>query len=64
MASANLEVQVSNGLSQWLHEHRLSIGFTTYQTNRLFMIGSKSADRLAVQERLFDRPMGQYWNDD
>ena len=64
MASANLEVQVSNGLSQWLHEHRLSIGFTTYQTNRLFMIGSKSADRLAVQERLFDRPMGLYWNDD
>ncbi len=64
MAHANLEVQVSHGLSQWLHEHRLSIGFTTYQTNRLFMIGSHSADRLAVQERLFDRPMGLTWHDD
>ena len=64
MANANLDVKVSNGLSQWLYEHRLSIGFTTYQTNRLFMIGSKSADRLAVQERLFERPMGLYWNND
>ena len=42
----------------WLAESNLSIAFTTYQTNRLFLVGAKDDGRLSVFERNFDRPMG------
>lgn len=50
----------SQGLWQWLNEIQISIAFTTYQTNRLFLIGCKADGKLAVNERLFDKPMGLY----
>ncbi|MDP2903608.1 MAG: TIGR03032 family protein, partial [Methylovulum sp.] len=54
----------SNGLWQWLQDMQISIAFTTYQTNRLFLIGCKPEGRLAVNERLFDKPMGLYADHD
>lgn len=54
----------SDGLWQWLHEAQISIAFTTYQTNRLFLVGCKPEGRLAVNERLFDKPMGLYSQND
>ncbi len=53
-------MQGSTGLWHWLQAMRISIGFTTYQTNRLFLVGCKADVRLAVNERLFDKPMGLY----
>ena len=47
-------------LWNWLTESHISLAFTTYQTNRLFLIGCKPEGRLAVNERLFDKPMGLY----
>ena len=55
-----LRVRHSSHFLSWLHESRLSLLFTTYQTNRLFLVGLKEEGRLSVFERLFDRPMGLY----
>ena len=53
-----LEVRVSRHFLSWLAESGASLAFTTYQTNRLFLIGTKEGGRLSVFERHFDRPMG------
>lgn len=53
-------IRSSDGLWQWLQDRRISLGFTTYQTNRLFLVGCKPEGRLAVNERLFDKPMGLF----
>jgi uncharacterized protein (TIGR03032 family) len=54
----------SEGLWHWLNEQQISLAFTTYQTNRLFLVGCKTEGRLAVNERLFDKPMGLYAKND
>ena len=54
----------SDGLWQWLQDSRISLAFTTYQTNRLFLVGCKPEGRIAVNERLFDKPMGLYADHD
>ena len=55
-----LPVNASEGLWEWLEKEQISIGFTTYQTNRLMLVGRKANGRLAINERLFDKPMGLY----
>ncbi len=52
-------ISSSDGLWNWLHESQISIAFTSYQSNRLFLVGCH-ADRLAIKQRLFDKPMGLY----
>src|SRR5436190_15978557 len=53
-----LQISASPGFPAWLSGIGASLAFTTYQTNRLFLVGSKPGGRLSVFERLFDRPMG------
>jgi uncharacterized protein (TIGR03032 family) len=50
----------SPGLADWLSGLDISLAFTTYQTNRLFLLGRGEQGGLAVNERLFDRPMGLF----
>ncbi len=50
----------SEQLYDWLNQEALSFAFTTYQTNRLFLVGCGGNGHLAVNERLFDKPMGLY----
>jgi uncharacterized protein (TIGR03032 family) len=50
----------SPGLTDWLAALDISLAFTTYQTNRLFLLGRGEQGGLAVNERLFDRPMGLF----
>ena len=50
----------STGLSDWLAGLDISLAFTPYQTNRLFLLGRGEQGGLAVNERLFDRPMHQF----
>ena len=54
----------SEHLYQWLDSEQISLAFTTYQTNRLFLVGRKENGHLAVNERLFDKPMGLYASDE
>ena len=58
--SKPIEISCSRYFIPWLYEQEISIAFTTYQTNRLFLIGLKPNGRLSAFERLFDRPMGLY----
>ena len=44
----------------WLHEQKVSLAFTTYQSCRLFLLGLHEDGRLSAFERLFDRAMGLY----
>lgn len=57
-----LKVNCSSGLLPWLMGNYLSLAFTTYQTNRLFFIGSSDEGALKLHERLWDKPMGLYGN--
>lgn len=63
-SSAFFQLFSSPEFAPWLQEKRISIAFTTYQTNRLILLGSNSQGRLAINERLFDKPMGLYAHDE
>lgn len=60
MSDTAPSIRASEGFWSWLDRHNLSLGFTTYQTNRLFLVGRKPNGRLSLHERLFDKPMGLY----
>lgn len=62
-STPSLKIDASRQFTAWLAEQNLSLAFTTYQTNRLFFIGSNNG-RIAAHERLFDKPMGLYANGD
>lgn len=53
-----LSISCSRQFTQWLGEQSISLAFTTYQSNRLFLVGLNGQGQLATFERLFDRPMG------
>ncbi len=53
-----IEITCSKGFLDWLAAEQISLAFTTYQTDRLFLIGRKADGTLSTFERLFDRPMG------
>lgn len=53
-----LELSGSRQLTSWMAEQRVSLGFTTYQTGKMFLIGLKPDGRLSVFERTFNRCMG------
>jgi len=59
-APSGLEINASKQFGSWLCEQNLSLGFTTYQTNRLFFLGSQANGQIKLNERLFDKPMGLY----
>jgi uncharacterized protein (TIGR03032 family) len=59
-----IEIVCSPYFLEFLQANAISIGLTTYQTNRLFLFGLKTDQSLSVFERLFDRPMGLYTESD
>ncbi len=58
MTPKPLEITCSRHFLSWLQDQEISLAFTTYQTNRLFLIGLKPNGQLSSFERLFDRAMG------
>lgn len=54
-----LDVYGSRGLPDWLVRQGLSLAFSTYQSGKLFFIGT-NAGQLSIFERTFDRSMGLY----
>jgi uncharacterized protein (TIGR03032 family) len=61
-ASVKLQVLASPNLASWLAEQQVSLGFSTYQAGKLFLLGRSSSDRVSVFERTFNRCMG-LWSD-
>ena len=56
------ELTTSRQFVSWLQEQNVSVGFSTYQSGKVFLIGHNSNDQLSVFERTFERPMGM-WSD-
>ena len=56
------ELNTSRQFVAWLTEQNLSLGFSTYQSGKMFLIGHNSTGSLSVFERTFERPMG-LWSD-
>ncbi len=57
-----LELTTSRHFTAWLTEQKISLAFTTYQSGKLFLIGTQPNGRLSVFERTFNRCMG-LWSD-
>jgi uncharacterized protein (TIGR03032 family) len=57
-----MEVTASPRLAGWLAGQRVSLAFTTYQSGKLFLLGTRPDGGLAVFERTFSRAMG-LWAD-
>jgi uncharacterized protein (TIGR03032 family) len=56
---AEFSVTTSRQFSGWLNESGASLAVTTYQSGKVFLIGSDAATgRLSITERTLDRPMG------
>ena len=53
-----VEIYGSRGFAPWLISQRTSLAFSTYQTGKLFLIGTSSDGGLSIFERTFNRAMG------
>ena len=60
LSAAN--ISFNRGLPEWLIANRLSLGFTSYQTGRLYLVGVDASFRVAVHEVHVARAMG-LWAD-
>jgi len=52
----------SAGLTAWMRRQQLSIAFTSYQSGRLYLLGSDPKGRLSFHERIYQRAMGVVGN--
>jgi len=59
-----LNVAGSRFFMDWLAEMKVSLGFTTYQTGKLFLVGRKTDDSIAVFERTYGHCMGMWASPD
>ncbi len=57
-----LEINTSRQFTNWMLEQKLSLGFTTYQAGKLFLLGLQPNGRLSVFERTFNRCLGLWSN--
>ncbi len=58
-SAAKLELRASRMIVTWLASTNASIGFTTYQAGKVFLVGSNRAShKMSVFERSFSRCMG------
>jgi len=48
----------SPGLTAWMRRNQVSIAFTSYQSGRLYLLGSDPKGRLSFHERIYQRAMG------
>lgn len=53
-----LEITTSRHFIKWMAEAGVSLGFTTYQAGKLFLLGNQENGRLSAFERTFNRCMG------
>ena len=61
-APAGVEKSCSRGLAEWLAMNGLSLAITSYQSGRIYLVGSDEAGRVSFFERVFERAMGVVGN--
>lgn len=55
-----LEVLCSRNFSDWLATEKVSLAFSTYQANKVFLLGRKTDGQISVFERSLQRCMGLF----
>jgi len=55
---SNTTFHYSSDFLEWLRTEQISLAISTYQTNKLFLIGRDTTKHLFVSERSFERAMG------
>ncbi len=55
---SNTIFHYSSDFLEWLRTEQISLAISTYQTNKLFLIGRDTTKHLFVSERSFERAMG------
>ena len=56
--AGKIDINFSQGLAGFLASNNIAIGFTSYQTGRLYLIGHGSDGKLALHEALYPQAMG------
>lgn len=62
LTQLKVEKTCSRGLAGWLGQHRLSLAITSYQSGRIYLVGSDKQGRVSFFERIFERAMGVVGN--
>jgi uncharacterized protein (TIGR03032 family) len=58
LAQLKVEKSCSRGLAGWLSGNRISLAISSYQTGRVYLVGSDAQGRVSFFERIFERAMG------
>ena len=58
LAKFKVEKTCSRGLAAWLAANRISLAITSYQSGRVYLVGSDQQGRVSFFERIFERAMG------
>ena len=58
LTQLKVEKSCSRGLSTWLSSNRVSLAISSYQTGRVYLVGSDQQGRVSFFERIFERAMG------
>ncbi len=56
--AGKIDINFSQGLAGFLAANNISIGFTSYQTGRLYLIGHGPEGKLALHEAVYPQAMG------
>tara|TARA_R110000824_G_scaffold163733_8_gene339540 strand:- start:13331 stop:14506 length:1176 start_codon:yes stop_codon:yes gene_type:complete len=56
--AGKIDIDFSPGLAGFLASNNISIGFTSYQTGRLYLVGHGADGKLALHEALYPQAMG------
>ncbi len=51
-------VMPSDGFTEWMRSHEVAIGFSTYQTSRLLLVGATKTEKVRINEATFERCLG------
>jgi uncharacterized protein (TIGR03032 family) len=58
LATLKVDKTCSRSLAGWLAGNRTSLAITSYQTGRVYLVGSDKQGRVSFFERIFERAMG------
>lgn len=56
------KISVSRGLAAWLTKNQTSFAMTSYQSGRLFLVGTMPDGTVSVHQQAFSRAMGVCWD--
>ena len=62
LTKLNVNKSCSRSLAGWLGQNRLSLAITSYQSGRIYLVGSDKDGRVSFFERIFERAMGVVGN--